>query len=452
MKKRINIVIFTTFLIVAAGHITAQEKKNADRLAAGPMSCYAEMREAMVWVQSVAPANVVMHYRERGRAVEWTETSVVRTSAENGFTAKLTAEPLEPGRHYEYKIVLNGKEQKFDYPTEFQTPKLWQWREDPPEFKVAAGSCLYVNETQYDRPGKSYGGGYEILTAIAAKKPDIMLWLGDNAYLREVDWYSRSGILHRYSHTRALPELQPLLASTQNYAIWDDHDFGPNDADRGFRAKDLTLEAFRLFWGNPSYGINGKPGITTTFEWGDVQFFLLDNRYYRTPNNRKTGERRMFGKEQIEWLTDNLVSSKATFKIIVTGGQILNTATKYETFARFPEERGDLLEAIRRENINGVIFVSGDIHSGELAVLQRDGTYPLYELTTSPLTSAASPRPDSLRSLALKETIVEDRNFAVIEFKGDKNNRTIIMRTYDKDGREWWNKTIHANELQAPVK
>lgn len=450
MKKNINIAIFVTFVIVAAGQITAQEKNSVARIAAGPMPCYAEMREAEIWVQTSASANISLRYRELEKNSKWLETSAIRTNSENAFTAKLTVSLLEPGRRYEYRILLNGKEQKFDYPTEFQTPKLWQWREDPPNFKVAAGSCLYVNETQYDRPGKPYGGDYEILTSIATKKPDIMLWLGDNTYLREVDWYSRSGILHRYSHTRALPELQPLLASTLNYAIWDDHDFGPNDADRGFRAKELTFEAFRLFWGNPSYGINGKPGITTTFEWGDAQFFLLDNRYYRTPNNRKTGERRMFGKEQIEWLIDNLVSSRATFKIIVAGGQILNTATKYETFSRFPEERAELLEAIQKENIDGVLFVTGDIHSGELALLQRDGTYPLYELTTSPLTSTASPRPNSLRPLALKGTIVEDRNFAVIEFTGDKNNRAIIMRTYDKDGRERWNKTIRADELKSP--
>ena len=54
------------------------------------------------------------------------------------------------------------------------------------------------------------------------KNPDFMLWLGDNTYLRESDWNSRTGFIKRYPHTRALSELQPLLASTHHYATWDD--------------------------------------------------------------------------------------------------------------------------------------------------------------------------------------------------------------------------------------
>ena len=46
--------------------------------------------------------------------------------------------------------------------------------------------------------------------AMHAQRPDLMLWLGDNTYLREVDWYTRTGFIHRYTHTRSLPELQPL--------------------------------------------------------------------------------------------------------------------------------------------------------------------------------------------------------------------------------------------------
>ena len=48
--------------------------------------------------------------------------------------------------------------------------------------------------------------------------------------------------------------MQPLLARTHNYAIWDDHDFGPNDSDRSSAIKAITLEAFKDSWPNPSYG------------------------------------------------------------------------------------------------------------------------------------------------------------------------------------------------------
>ena len=71
---------------------------------------------------------------------------------------------------------------------------MWQYRFDPPAFTLAVGSCVFINEPQYDRPGRPYGGNYEIFESLADSKPDAMLWLGDNAYFREVDFYSLSGM------------------------------------------------------------------------------------------------------------------------------------------------------------------------------------------------------------------------------------------------------------------
>ena len=164
---------------------------------------------------------------------------------------------------------------------EFQTQELWKWRTDPPDVKFIVGSCSYINEPKFDRPGEPYGSNFEIFKSINKKNPDFMLWLGDNTYLREPDWNSRTGFIKRYSHTRAFPELQPLLASTHHYATWDDHDYGPNNSDGSFWLKETASEIFKLFWGNPNYDITGKGGITGFFQWSDLDFFLLDNRYHR---------------------------------------------------------------------------------------------------------------------------------------------------------------------------
>ena len=48
-----------------------------------------------------------------------------------------------------------------------------------------------------------------------------MIWGGDNIYLREADWDSKTGIHHRYTYSRKIKETQALLAKTQNFAIWD---------------------------------------------------------------------------------------------------------------------------------------------------------------------------------------------------------------------------------------
>ena len=69
------------------------------------------------------------------------------------------------------------------------------------------------------------------------------------------------------------------------------------------------------------------------FTWNDVDVFLLDNRHFRSPNERKSGERTILGKIQLEWLKDALASSTAPFKIVAMGGQLLSDARKYEMYS-----------------------------------------------------------------------------------------------------------------------
>ncbi|RMF60576.1 MAG: alkaline phosphatase family protein, partial [Calditrichaeota bacterium] len=357
-----NIIRKSLFFFVLLTSLFAQEML----LQSGPMVGYSEMREVLLWVQTKSPASVKFKYYPLGDPEKALFTEAVQTDAHDACVAKIAVGNLEPGMRYEYELYINDQKVDRPYPLQFQTQKLWQWREDPPPFSIAVGSCAYINDPPYDRPGKPYGSEYEIFQSIYEKHPDAMLWLGDNVYLREVDWYSRSGILYRYTHTRSTPELQPLLGSVHHYAIWDDHDYGPNNSDRTFRQKFQTLEAFKLFWGNPTFGINGKPGITTMFQWADVDFFLLDNRFYRSPNYYTTGEREMLGEEQLNWLIEALTSSQAPFKIIAIGGQVLNPVARYENYSNYPAELEKLLDAITHENIRGVLFLTGDRHHTEL--------------------------------------------------------------------------------------
>lgn len=410
-------------------------------LKSGPMVGYSEMREVMLWVQTTRPASVRINYWEKGNEDVFHATDHVVTREENAFTAKLLANLIEPGKTYEYTLYINNMPVDLPYETSFQTQQLWQWRTDPPEIKFALGSCAYINEEFYDRPGNPYGGDYQIFHHILKKDPDFMIWLGDNVYLREADWNTRTGVLHRYTHTRSLPGLQPLLGSVHHYAIWDDHDYGPNNSDRGWWNKELTMEAFELFWANPSYGMDGIEGAITFFEWGDLDFFLLDNRYYRAPNNLLAEDKTILGEEQLQWLFDGLVSSRAPFKFVAMGGQFLNASGEHETYMNygFAGERQQIIDFIHEQNIEGVFFLSGDRHFSELSMLEAEGKPAIYDMTTSPLTagpySGAGKESNPLR---VEGTQVTERNFSVITVTGPRESRVLKIEVFGSNGEKKW--------------
>ena len=367
---------FYCIIICVFFPVIAVAQSNANQLLqSGPMPGYSEMRESMIWVQTTQEAEVYAIYTDLANPAIIRYTNKVKTRKDEAFTARLIADTVEPGHRYSYKLYINNIKIILPYSTNFSTPPLWRWRGNPPDFTMLTGSCAYVNQPEYDRPGKPYGGDYRIFNHMATQKADFMLWLGDNLYLREPDWNSWTGIIKRYTHTRSLPELQPFLASTQHYAIWDDHDYGPDNSNKSFFNKNQTLEAFRLFWGNPTYGTGDLSGAITSFQWGDADFFLLDNRWYRDSDEILINDKTILGHKQLDWLFENLATSKATYKIVAMGGQFLSDAATSELYSAngFEKERQKIINFIYQHNIKNVIFITGDVHFTEISLLKQSG-------------------------------------------------------------------------------
>ena len=429
--KKLTLLLLISWPVIFHGQ--------ANLLNAGPMPGYSTMKEAAIWCQTTKAATVYVKFWNTQKPEEIRQTNVVNTKAEEGFTAELIARNLEPGNTYQYELYINDEPVFLPYETLFHSQKLWKWRGDPPDFSFLTGSGTYINETKYDRPGKPYGGGYEIYSNMAARHADFMIWLGDNVYLREPDWNSWSGIVHRYTHDRSIPQLQEFLASTQHYAIWDDHDYGPNDSDRGFWNKNETMKAFELFWANPSYGVGDLRGAITSFQWGDADFFLMDNRTYRTPDRMKAKNKTELGEQQRQWLFDNLASSYATFKFVVLGGQFLSTSDVYESYSNFgfDGERKKIIEYIYKQNIHNVIFITGDVHFSEISVLEKNGKPDIIDISSSPLNS--SPNTNALNqknALRVPGSVIMERNFAEVGISGSRKDRKVTVTYYDVNGKE----------------
>lgn len=454
----------------------------------GPMPGASTMESVVVWTQTDAPAEVYIDYWPKGASrSEALRSKSYFTKEETAHVAKVAiAEGLTPGQRYSYSVFVDGVEQKPMFrpeykkdaaiPMEFQVKPRWRFipsgedRHSVFDFRIAAGSCNYINEAGYDREGQSpYGAEYQIFESIYEKNPDLMLWLGDNVYYRENDFESRSGMEHRWTHDRAIPELKPLLASTHHFATWDDHDYGPNDIGRSYPLKGVAKETFDLFWANPSSGLPETPGIFTFFSWGDVNVFMLDNRSYlatATSSPQKFGKPKpMLGEAQVDWLIDHLVwaqsqmendskSYPARFNLICVGNQVLNESGNPHGYRNFKDEWQYLIDRIVEEGIDGVVFLSGDVHFGEVNRLEYIGggqagvpgkagiegeVYTLHELTSSSMTAGswAGHETNPARLDIFDEEDIDrvgQRNFMVLDFKGPLADRRMEVRYFDSNG------------------
>jgi alkaline phosphatase D len=412
------------------------------------MHGFADMSSLTLWVQTDRAARVAAELHPEG-----TPASVRRVEgasrAEDDFAVHLRVAGLDPGTRYRYTVLIDGTPAA--EPGTFATQRLWQFRTEPPDLAIAFGSCYYVND-RFDRPGAPWGGDYQVFDAIAAKSPDLMLWLGDNVYFREPEWTSLEGMSARYRAQRALPELKKLLRATAHVAIWDDHDYGPNDSDASFVLKGAALEVFKRYWANPSYGLPGVPGVFGMLTLGDVDLFLLDNRFNRYPNRYpSTPAKAMFGRAQLEWLKQALVSSRATFKIVAAGGQLWNRANRFEAFHNFPAEQKALADFLAETKVPGVLFLSGDRHLGGLWRIERAGAYPLHEFTSSPLTAgafASPPAEERANRDLVPGTLVTQRNFGMVRVAGPRDARVLTLEAYGASGTLLWQRRIAAAELR----
>lgn len=447
------------FLSILSINVLGQGTQNAPLLVSGPMLGFVEHRSAYIWCEvSQEVKKVSIRYWEHNNIDFFYEIDYKGT-LENPYNPLHFELPnLKMNTLYEYSIVLNNKEVEMQKPYHFRTKDLWEYRKDAPDFSFMMGSCAYINDETYDRPGKPYGQDPELFNTMGRYSSDFMLWLGDDLYYREADYSSRSGMQYRYSYNRRIPQMRELLASRPNFAIWDDHDYGPNDSDESFELKDESLDLFKKYWGNKTYGETDNAGTYSKMSWSDCDFFLTDNRYHRSPdelhdsiNNKPNCDKKYFGDRQLKWLEANLMNSMATFKFIVTGSQVLNPMNSLECLRNYPCEYYELLNFISEYKINGVIFLTGDRHFSEVIKYQPKKGYPLYDITCSPLSSGVydiTGKPEFKNPDRVPETLVLENNFAVINIKGAKGERTLQMKCYNKAAEERSNFTVSEKDLK----
>lgn len=308
------------------------------------------------------------------------------------------------------------------------------------ELSFLVGSCAFQYPTWTGKRRKRN----EIFNTMTKTEGEFMIWLGDNVYYLFGQWNSLKKMAKKNLKVRSRAPIDAFIQYRPNYALWDDHDFGPNNSDSRFKNKHLTTQMFKHTWLNPHYGIDSSNnnGVTMQFSKADAEFFCIDTRSFSRLDSGV-----IIGQPQMEWLKAKLLASRANFKFLAIGAQILTDDPMGVHMGKCEAERKELLDFISDNDIKGVIIISGDRHFAELAQWKREGKYTLQEVTTSPLTSFIDER-GSKNSHRKAGTFVPDQNFARFTLRGQGAARECFIELIDRTGNLWWSHTILLSELQ----
>jgi alkaline phosphatase D len=160
----------------------------------------------------------------------------------------------------------------------------------------------------------------------------------------------------------------------------------------------------------------------------------------------------MFGTQQLAWLRNALIHSQAPIKLVVNGSQMWNRANRFEGWNHFATEQRAFADWLLAQKIDGVVFLSGDRHFSELLKINRLGTYPLYEFTSSPLTSRPWANPDAAEQQnvdLVPGTLIGRRQFGMIRVTGPGGERVLALESYDATGKLLWRNEIRARDLRS---
>lgn len=314
--------------------------------------------------------------------------------------------------------------------------------------RIIFASCLDEN------------GDQSIWSRIAAEKPDLVLFIGDNVY----------GDVR--SDDPALPELKTAymrLAQSAPFAavreaapvltVWDDHDYGLNDAGADFRHRDASEALFDYVWAVPTEDPRRSyPGVYGSWYFegpggapGDrLQIIALDTRYFRsaltkTDDFGAPGKERyipdrdpgktMLGDVQWAWLEAEL-RKPARKRILVSSIQVLADGHGWEAWRTLPAERDRLYATIREAAIDEIVILSGDRHAAAFYRTNVNGL-EVYEVTSSSLNLPAARWREESGETSVEAGpnrlggMIYDANYGVVETDPASGALSITLRGPD---------------------
>ncbi|GMP82020.1 hypothetical protein CsSME_00036510 [Camellia sinensis var. sinensis] len=353
--------------------------------------------------------------------------------------------------------------------------------------RIAFGSCANQSAPQ------------PIWNAIIDFDPQIFIWLGDNIYgdiRRPLKLFGKERTIGpwknvprfipssehemqaRYDKAKRNDGYNHLRENVKVIGTWDDHDYGLNDAGKEFDGKITNQRLMLDFLDEPQDSPRRKQaGVYASYTFGpagrQVKVILLDTRYHRDP---LFSDGSILGNSQWTWLEKELNGPASAITIIGSSIQVISNLSAVtgplfymESWGRFPKERIRLFKLIADSKRDGVFFISGDVHFGEITRYDCASGYPLYDITSSGLTQAVEKAvlpplhflvrflawltPSTLRvmdkSCRSRSCTYGQPNFGAIEINWDATPVSLKIEVRDANGLPAMSMTSTLLELQA---
>ncbi|NNF54971.1 MAG: hypothetical protein HKN03_11085 [Acidimicrobiales bacterium] len=337
---------------------------------------------------------------------------------------------LAPDTRYHYAVELDG---------ELDTVRAGTFRTfptGPVSYVVAIGACARV------------GSNGAVFDSIRQADPLLYLIAGDLHYGDN----GRNDIV-RYQEvmdlTLSMPAQSALYRSTAIAYMWDDHDYGGNDADGSSPSRRAAMAAYREYV--PSYDLSGdETAVYQAFSAGRVRYILTDARSARNLDNDENEDApSMLGFEQKEWFKNEILAASQTHELVVWLNPVPWIATAQDGadhWGGYAVERAELANHIANNNIDNLLMVSGDAHM----VAVDDGTNTNYSDTPGPgfplFNAAALDRLGSIKGGPYSEgTVPGGGHYGTLEIEdsGDSITATIT-------GFTWDNRTLMEYSFSTP--
>ena len=291
---------------------------------------------------------------------------------------------------------------------------------------IAFGSC-----NKLDKPQTMWD-------AVNANNPNLWIWLGDIIYADTTDMRA---LAKMYKTLKNTPNYKKMRDKTQVIGVYDDHDYGANDAGKSFPKKKQSKKCLMDFLDVPAKAaVRNREGAYTSYTFGKgaqtVKVIVLDTRYFRDtlipdPTKQRryipntTGD--MLGEAQWAWLENELKNSKANLNIISTSIQVVADEHTHEKWGNFPNCRKRLLSLIVKTQPKNLMILSGDRHMAEISKMDITGLpYPLYDFTSSGMTHIRSGTSENNR-YRVGDMILK-KNFGLLKIQWNNDRPVVTMQ------------------------